>query len=179
MTTITLEIPDGKRAEWINGILTLVDEAPKDNRPVTERVKTFEDALAELGDEHPLVKSYLATVDTADSNLIAYAKLRVIAAALNEGWQPTRGEYRWYPWFLIYTQEEIDKMEEDEKAELVRFGGAATSGSQSGLGFSSSYLAFSYASASCGSRLAVKSEELSDYFGKQFVDIWKDFLIDE
>lgn len=179
MTTITLEIPDGKRAEWINGILTLVDEAPKDNRPVTERVKTFDDALAELGDEHPLVKSYLATVDTADSNLIAYAKLRVIAAALNEGWQPTRGEYRWYPWFLIYTQEEIDKMGEDKKAELDRFGGNANPGSPSGLGYSNSHYAFSNANADYGSRLAIKSKELSDYFGKQFIGIWKDFLISE
>lgn len=39
---IEIEIPEGKKAEWINGVLTLVDESQKDNRPVTERIKTFE-----------------------------------------------------------------------------------------------------------------------------------------
>ena len=39
---IKIDVPAGKKAEWVNGVLTLVDETPKDNRPVTERVKTFE-----------------------------------------------------------------------------------------------------------------------------------------
>lgn len=38
---ITIPVPDGKRAEWINGVLTLVDEPKEDNRPVTERIKTL------------------------------------------------------------------------------------------------------------------------------------------
>lgn len=46
---IEIEIPSGKKAEWVNGVLTLVDEQVKDNRPVTERIKTFEDACKELG----------------------------------------------------------------------------------------------------------------------------------
>ena len=29
-----------------------------DNRPVTERIKTFEDAMLELGEEHPFVKEW-------------------------------------------------------------------------------------------------------------------------
>lgn len=45
---IEIEIPEGKKAEWINGVLTLVDESQEDNRPVTERIKTFEDARSEL-----------------------------------------------------------------------------------------------------------------------------------
>ena len=55
---IRIDVPAGKKAEWVNGVLTLVDETPKDNRPVTERVKTFEDAVRELGEEHPLVKEW-------------------------------------------------------------------------------------------------------------------------
>lgn len=38
MKEITLQIPEGKKAEWINGVLTLVDDTPKH---ITERVKTF------------------------------------------------------------------------------------------------------------------------------------------
>ena len=40
MKEISIPVPDGKRAEWINGVLTLVDEQKVDNRPVTERIKT-------------------------------------------------------------------------------------------------------------------------------------------
>lgn len=178
MKTITIEIPDGKRTEWINGVLTLIDEAPKD---VTEKIKTFDDAIAELGDNHPLVKQYFASVEANDENLIAYQQLRIIAAALNEGWEPQfRGsECRWYPWFKLYTQNEIDDLDEDVKKELVRFGGNASSGSQSGLGCSHSHYAFSSSYAYCGSRLAVKSEKLAEYFGKQFILNWKNFLIGE
>ncbi len=51
---IKIEVPEGKKAEWVDDVLKLVDE--KDNRPVTERIKTFEDCLNELGEDHPLVK---------------------------------------------------------------------------------------------------------------------------
>lgn len=176
MKTITIEIPDGKRTEWVNGVLTLIDEAPKD---VTERIKTVEDAVNELGEEHPLVKEWKACGLGLSDNLKAFLQLRIIAAALNEGWKPqfVEDEYRWYPWFCLYTQGEIDNMNEDEKKELVRFGGNAPAGSQSGLGFSSSYCAFSSSDAAYGSRLAVKSKELSEYFGRQFIHIWGKFLI--
>lgn len=41
---IEIEIPEGKVAEWkeINGVATLVLVDEVDNRPVTERIKTFE-----------------------------------------------------------------------------------------------------------------------------------------
>lgn len=178
MKTITIEIPDGKRAEWIDGVLTLIDEVPKN---VTERIKTFEDACCELGDEHPLVKQYFAVVEDVDENLIAYMELRIIAAALNEGWEPqfTKYEYRWLPYFDLYTQKELDEMDDDDKQKLVRLGGYATNGSHCGIGYSISYGAISSSYVNCGSRLVVKTEELAEYFGKQFIHIWKNFLIGE
>lgn len=47
---IEIEIPEGNVAEWkeINGVTTLVLVEEVDNRPVTERIKTFEDALNEV-----------------------------------------------------------------------------------------------------------------------------------
>ena len=113
---ITIHVPDGKRAEWINGVLTLVDEQKVDNRPVTERIKTFEDACNALGDEHPLVTQYRLiagayTGDPITQDLIAYLKLRIIVTALNEGWEPqfTNDEYRYYPWFYLYTKEQYER----------------------------------------------------------------------
>lgn len=66
-------------------------------KTVMDRVKTFEDALKELKPFHPLVKEYKA-LRKADvtSNLIAYSKLCIVTAALNEGWTPKfiKGEKR-------------------------------------------------------------------------------------
>ena len=45
MRRLEIEIPDGKMAQWVNGVLTLVDDKKQQN--VMERLKTFEDALAE------------------------------------------------------------------------------------------------------------------------------------
>lgn len=182
-------IPKGKKAVWVGDTLKLVDDPEEviDNRPITERVKTFENACNILGENHPCVIAYnafehdvMAAVDAKGiADVAAYLKLRIIAAALNEGWKPefTENEYRWYPWFYLYTQEEIDEMTEERKKEisLLLWGGHATYGSCCGLGLAYSRNAFSPANAYCGSRLAVKSEELAKYFGRQFIEIWADY----
>lgn len=180
---IEIEIPEGKVAEWkeINGVTTLVLTDEKDNRPATERIKTFEDACDELGDEHPLVKEYWGVVNInldITQDLISYLKLRIICTALNEGWEPqfTTDEYRHYPWFYIYTQEEIDNMDEVQKKSLWLFGGSSRDGSHCGLAFAYSINAWSKSVSTISARLAVKSEELAKYFGKQFIDIFSDYI---
>ena len=104
-------------------------------------------------------------------------KLRIITAALNEGWEPqfTVGEYRYLPWFWLYTQEEVDAMTEAERSELLRVGGYASGGAQCGLSYASSHDAFSLSSADIGARLAFKSHELAKYAGRQFIELWSDF----
>lgn len=125
---------------------------------IMERVKTFDDACKVLGDNNALVNHYLfiangPEMDDSGNDIRGYLKLRIIAAALNEGWKPKFDgkERRWYPYFYIYTREEYDHTDA---------GGA----------WSPSY-------ASHGSRLAFRTEELAEYCGKQFIDIWMDFLI--
>ena len=176
---IEIEIPEGKKAEWINGVLTLVDESQKDNRPVTERIKTFEDACEELGAEHPLVKLWTDYPDiglnSQSEDVVAYMKLRIICAALNEGWEPqfTKDEWRCFPWFVLYTQEEIDDMDEDEKSRVVCRSNHYAS-AYGGVAFANAYYDASYAYALIGSRLAFKSRELAIYAGKQFIELYAD-----
>lgn len=171
MKTISIEIPDGKKAEWKNGVLTLVDE----NRPVTERIKTYEDAWASLGyEKDPL---YGKSPVEGGEDIFAYLKLRIIARALNEGWEPqfTTSEYRWFPWFVLYTQKEIDKLDAEDKARVVlRSGVNAYAGG--GVAYAVAVSDSSGAYTSFGSRLAFKTRELAEYAGKQFTDIWADFV---
>ena len=170
---IEIEVPNGKKPEWVNGVLTLVDEKPKN---VMERVKTFKDACNELGIEHD--KWVQDKKDLGlEADVIAYLKLRIIAAALNEGWKPqfTTDEYRYFPWFYLYTQSEIDEMSEEEKSRVVyrSYNSADAHG-----GVASAYAAndSSYAGTSIGSRLAFKTRELAEYAGRQFVEIWADYV---
>ena len=184
--TVKIQIPEGKVAEWkeINGVTTLVLTDEKDKRPVTERIKTFEDACNELGEENVLVQAYrTAEFNTSGnqsdvSDVVAYLKLRVIAEALNEGWKPkfTHDETRYYPWFYFCTQEEIDKMDEEKKKKLWLFGGASSCGSTCGLDAAYSNNAWSGSSLSVSARLAAKSEAIAKYFGQQFIDIWADYI---
>lgn len=182
MKTIELQIPEGKKAEWVNGVLTLVDEQVKDNRPVTERIKTFQDALDELGAEHPFIEQYVQISEAyrgEDSikDVVAYLKLRIIAAALNEGWQPqfTKDEWRYFPYFYLYTQDEIDEMDEEEKVRVI-YRGCYNAYANVGVSFANANNDASYAYADIGSRLAFKTRELAKYAGKQFIDIWADYV---
>ena len=97
---IEIEIPEGKKAEWkvINSVTTLVLVDESDNLPVTERIKTFEDALKEVGrlaegGNEVIANILLCDYESNANNILtkstlAYMKLCIIAAALNEGWKP-------------------------------------------------------------------------------------------
>lgn len=179
---ITIKVPEGKRTEWINGVLTLVDEPKKDDRPVTERIKTFEDACNELGDKHPFVKQYRVIAaayksDPMTEDLIAYLKLRIIIAALNEGWEPkfTEEEFRYYPWFCLYTREQYDNLEDDEKQRCALYS----------INDTNAYCCIMNTDAVCnasfingygGSRLSFRTRELAEYAGIQFIQEWADFV---
>ena len=177
---ITIPVPDGKRAEWINGVLTLVDEQKVDNRPVTERIKTFDDAREALGDEHPFVKEYWSVVNVdldITQDLIAYLKLRIIVAALNEGWEPKfeKGEYRYFPWFYFYTKEEYDKLDDEEKGRCVLRSGCCAY-AFCGFVFVCANYDASSSFTSFGSRLAFRTRELAAYAGRQFTEEWANFM---
>lgn len=181
MKKVEIEIPDGKEAKWVNGVLTLVDV--EDTRPITERVKTFEDACAVLGEDHLYVQMFQDIYTKSEkaganvnSDVVAYLKLRIITAALNEGWEPkfTTDEWRWYPWFRLLTKSDIEELSEEEKGRVV---GRADSfaNANGGLVYADASLVSTSSSTSRGSRLAFKSEELADYAGTQFAEIYANF----
>lgn len=111
---------------------------------ITDRVKTFEDACNVTGD-YP--KSDRFTEGTTDE--IAYKKLKVIIAALNEGWTPdwnNSNEVKYYPWFEMRS------------------------------GFRLIRVDVSYGSSDVGSRLCFRTRDLANYAVSQFPDLYKDFF---
>ena len=152
---------------------------------IKDKVKTFEDAVAILGDEHPLVAQFRvieSSFKEADNNLhlFAYARLVIIAAALNEGWEPqfTEDEWRWYPWHYLLTESELAEKSDDWKADrhLIMIGDKYQS-EYAGLAFAHSDYAASSMVATVDSRLCLKSEALAEYCGKQFISLWADFCL--
>ena len=114
---LEIEIPEGKTAVWRNGILTLIDEPEKD---VRKRIKTFEDACREIGIDAEAWNRDKISLGL-EPDVLAFLKLRIIVKALNEGWEPqfTEDECRYYPWFILYTREEYNKLDEEEKSRVV------------------------------------------------------------
>lgn len=184
---IQVEIPAGKKAAWVDGFLKLVDaeeEQKKDERPITERVKTFEDACKELGEDHKLVQQFKAIQEAIaeDKEATAYFKLGIITAALNEGWEPdftNDDEYRYYPYLCLWTKEELEDKDEawkdDHNLLLGLGGGASNYGAYCGLAAACSNFAWSLAPADFSARLAHKTEELAIYSGKQFTELWANY----
>lgn len=148
---------------------------PKD---VRDRIKTFEDAMMALGEEHPLVREWHLG-ENLSPDLEAYLQLRVIVAALNEGWEPqfTEDEERYYPWHWLYTRKEIDNMEASELKDRNMVSTEKYQTDYAGFAYANSGTAPSSSNTYLGSRLCLKSDALAEYCGKQFTDIWADFLL--
>lgn len=170
---LEIEIPEGKTAVWRNGILTLIDEPEKD---VRKRIKTFEDACHEIGIDAEAWNRDKISLGL-EPDVLAFLKLRIIVKALNEGWEPrfTEDECRYYPWFILYTGEEYNKLDEEEKSRVVSrsYYNAYAFG---GVSFASAFSDSSRTYAYIGVRLAFKTSELAAYCGRQFLDIWADFV---
>lgn len=169
---LEIEIPEGKTAVWRNGILTLIDEPEKD---VRKRIKTFEDACREIGIDAEAWNRDKISLGL-EPDVLAFLKLRIIVKALNEGWEPqfTEDECRYYPWFILYTREEYNKLDEEEKSRVVRSSSSAAALGGVSCAFAS--LDSSFSNAVIGVRLAFKTSELAAYCGRQFLDIWADFV---
>jgi hypothetical protein len=138
-----------------NLIIALGEPKKKNSSKITDWIKTFEDACREMGIELDSKIAIEAPAELADDlkSIGAYAKLTIIARALNEGWKPDwtdSNQYKWHPFF-----------EANKKA---------------GFGFSRTRYGYWLTHTSVGSRLCFKSEALAKYAGEQFIDIYNDFL---
>lgn len=121
-------------------------------RNIMDRVKTFEDACSI--EEPSANMKILLDYNGVDQEMLAaqaFAKLSHIRKVLNEGWVPdwtNSSEYKYYPWFKH----------------------------EAGFGLSYGVYAYTNSSTNVGSRLCFKSSELAIYAGKQFSEIYNQYL---
>ena len=132
---------------------------------VMDRVKTFEDACRELNID-PVKWLEENETNKMDAHVLAYLKLCIIAKALRGSWKPNwanTDEWKYYPWFKI----------------VPAVVGSADNGSKLGVSVLNSLLVASDSNADYGGALASETEEIAIYFGKQFAEIWKEYLLAE
>lgn len=110
MDTIKLEKKEVIRAyrnanEEGKKLLKSVFGADIFNVSIQDRIKTFQDACDELGEGHPFMQAYRNWEINGLNNqpdIESYLKLRIIAAALNEGWEPKFEEDKWRYYPLLH-----------------------------------------------------------------------------
>lgn len=141
---------------------------------IKDKVKTFMDAVEILGRNNQSVKDYYNIANkTCAKDIIAFAKLKVIAEALNEGWKPKYDIFcgSYYTSFDVITEEEFERLNENEKAKCLVFN---LPDKEIKIAIVCSKL-----SVACEAyKISLKSRELAEYLGQQFLDIWKDYLLD-
>lgn len=192
------------KEEAQKAVLANVVEAPEMKRSIFDftlkeqtmswkDIKTFDDACAVLGgDNNKLVEAYyhaLGSVGDGDeedfkelvgADTVAYLKLRIITAAINEGWEPkfTEDEWRYYPWFYLFTEEEYSHFSEEKKRRCV-LRACSNAGASGGLVYASADVASTVSGASVGACLAFESEEKAQHAGVHFKELWADFCFRE
>lgn len=151
--------------------------APKN---VMDRVKTFEDACIETGTD---IQAFNEMTKNLDEHVVTYMKLSIIVKALNEDDKfPyfTKDEWRYYPYFWLYTKDEYEKMnaKDREKISRVLFRSYNGASSYGGVAFAVAQDDASYTVIYVGARLAFRNKELALYAGKQFIDLYVKHLFD-
>lgn len=182
-------------------ILNKVDEAPveklfifdftmEEQKLSWKNIQTFDDACAALGyaENNKMISDYYyaltitseeteeAFAERFGADMLAYMKLRIITAAINEGWEPkfTEDEWRYYPWFYLFTEEEYSRFSEEKKQRCV-LRACSSAFAVGGLVYAVASDASGYSYSSVGARLAFESEEKAKHAGVYFKELWADF----
>lgn len=167
MKTIEFTVLDAKR---LLGKSKEVDEFIREKfteeelqTPITDRVKTFEDAFKILTG-HTYAEAGFPYNKHRMPHEIARIKLEVICSILNEGWVPdllNKNEFKYIPWFCA---ESIDD-------------GVGFHSTSAGLVCAGTAGAPADAAANFGARLCFKTKELAEYAGKQFIHLYELMLL--
>lgn len=112
-------------------------------------------------------------------HIVALMKLETISKALwGKDFDPKpdpKGEKCfWYPYFALYTQDEIEGLNEAQRGALLS--AHASNGTSAGFGYLLTDHRSSYAHAYIGFRLCQETEEKAQYFGTQFIELWAEYL---
>lgn len=139
-------------------------------------IKTYEDACTALGEK---VDEVTLTNAGVPKHIIALMKLELVCKALWGGEvkvypDPNGNRTYYYPWFALYTKDEVERMDSEERGLLLSAN--ANSGATAGWGAANANIRSSYSTADGGFRLCLDTYEKARYFGTQFLELWTEYL---
>lgn len=185
---------DGVKEMLIKMFGKEVCEAAKPTLDDYKTIKSYEDACEVLGLTPILSENRNKALcaqfpdhydfrQNMPKHIIALMKLEIISRALwGKDFQPKPDaegkEIYWYPWFALYTKKEMEEMSEEKRKSLrgALLAGGADTGASAGFGFLSTNSRSSYSYAAIGFRLCQETPEKAEYFGKQFIELWAEYL---
>lgn len=139
-------------------------------------IKTYEDACTALGEK---VDEVTLTNAGVPKHIIALMKLELVCKALWGGEvkvypDPNGNRTYYYPWFALYTKDEVERMDSEERGLLLS--ATANVGASAGWGYASAHYRSSYSDGYSGFRLCLDTYEKARYFGTQFLELWTEYL---
>lgn len=185
---------DGVKEMLIKMFGKEVCEAAKPTLDDYKTIKSYEDACEVLGLTPILSENRNKALcaqfpdhydfrQNMPKHIIALMKLEIISRALwGKDFQPKPDaegkEIYWYPWFALYTKKEMEEMSEEKRKSLrgALFGGSADGGAGAGFGCLGADNRSSDSYADVGFRLCQETPEKAEYFGKQFIELWAEYL---
>jgi hypothetical protein len=134
---------------------TISSACPK--KEVNERINSFDKACEYLGEKGGGDNCHCKEGNRHYTAIQSIFKLVTIAEAWNkaDGFTPDfsdENQYKYFPWFVYYN-------------------------AYAGFVFADTSYAASLTDTYIGSRLCFKTRERAERFGKQFIDLWNDFLL--
>lgn len=185
---------DGVKEMLIKMFGKEVCEAAKPTLDDYKTIKSYEDACEVLGLTPILSENRNKALcaqfpdhydfrQNMPKHIIALMKLEIISRALwGKDFQPKPDaegkEIYWYPWFALYTKKEMEEMSEEKRKSLrgALLAGIALAGALAGFGSLTTHYRSSHSYASLGFRLCQETPEKAEYFGKQFIELWAEYL---
>lgn len=185
---------DGVKEMLIKMFGKEVCEAAKPTLDDYKTIKSYEDACEVLGLTPILSENRNKALcaqfpdhydfrQNMPKHIIALMKLEIISRALwGKDFQPKPDaegkEIYWYPWFALYTKKEMEEMSEEKRKSLrgALLAGGAHNGAIAGFGCLFATNRSSDALAYLGFRLCQETPEKAEYFGKQFIELWAEYL---
>lgn len=139
-------------------------------------IKTYEDACTALGEK---VDEVTLTNAGVPKHIIALMKLELVCKALWGGEvkvypDPNGNRTYYYPWFALYTKDEVERMDSEERGLLLS--AIANYGAFAGWGYAIANYRSSHSFAHSGFRLCLDTYEKARYFGTQFLELWTEYL---
>lgn len=185
---------DGVKEMLIKMFGKEVCEAAKPTLDDYKTIKSYEDACEVLGLTPILSENRNKALcaqfpdhydfrQNMPKHIIALMKLEIISRALwGKDFQPKPDaegkEIYWYPWFALYTKKEMEEMSEEKRKSLrgALLAGSAYDGAHAGFGYLHTDYRSSNSRAHIGFRLCQETPEKAEYFGKQFIELWAEYL---